>query len=137
MAPQKPKDYQSLKKIWYEKLAKSGFVDIEASTEGYQRVRGTRTDEFARQRSMHTWEAKQTYYYMATHFLNEHKFSNKMEQVIWEYHINGLSMRNIGKILSKLNYKQRSKSTVYRTVAKLRAIMKLMHPQIFPGKPNE
>lgn len=50
---------------------------------------------------MKSWEAKQEYYIMAEHFLNEYKFKSNFERIIWEYHTNGMSARNILKTLKK------------------------------------
>ncbi len=125
-----PTDYKSLKIIWYKKLADSGFVDIEADEETMKR-RGTRTEEFARPRSRRSWEAKQAYYRMATHFLNSYPFASKLDQIIWEYHVEGISIRNISKLLTKARYKHKGKTLVGKMLLRLVNTMKSLNPDVF------
>jgi hypothetical protein len=57
-------------------------------------------------------EAKSTYYRLAEHFLNDYKFPNQLQRIIWEYHSQGISLRDIVTILAKehgiLTYKDKT-----------------------------
>lgn len=68
-------------------------------------------------------QAIQEYYYLAFHFLNEYKFETDMERFIWEQHTDGVSYRNIGKMLASKGTKI-SKNTVNKIVNKLETLMK-------------
>lgn len=130
----KPTDYESLRKIWYKKLKAKGFDDIETASGA---LRGHST-EFSRPRA--EWQggglaAKAEYYRLADRLLNEYEFANKRDKIIWEYHTNGISVRDIAKILHKAKVKGTvNKDTVATTVQRLRDIMKSMY---IPKGPNE
>lgn len=69
-------------------------------------------------------EARQEYYYMATHFLTNYAFETKLDEVIWAYHVEGISERNIVKILNKVRKKKIYKLKVGNTIRRLELIMK-------------
>lgn len=140
------KEYDDLRKIWYAKLKNTKFVeapknkifeldqteetkfnDIEQS-DGNLKIWSSR---FRTPAAVRNWKTKSSYYYMANHFLTEHKFINKTEKLIWEYHANGASIRNIVKILkTKLTDKQSAKynrNDVWEIIKRLSNIMKKTH----------
>lgn len=115
-------DYKKLKKLWYQKLKTSGFEDAESS-EHHLKVWSS---QFARKKSVLSWEAKAAYYHMANAFLNAYKFESDLERIIWEYHSNAISVRNITKLLKKVQI-HTNRMTVWRTVNKLENKMKEMY----------
>lgn len=124
-------EYKKLQKKWYKKLKETksseypnGFNDIERNEDllkdwalkfGDDRRLGN-TSQITR-------DAKQQYYQLANQFLNEHAFDSNKEKTIWEYHSNGLSIRNIVKTLKKVRIRTH-KNAVHAIIAKLRKIMK-------------
>lgn len=133
-------EYDKLKKIWYKKLAKhkdkngEKFEDIEKNEYDFKkntslnRASGRNVSSSSRV----SQDAKRDYYIMAEHFLNEHEFESRIERIIWEYHANGLSVRNIVKILNKVNSKRAYGNKVYRDrvwkiINTLETLMKKMY----------
>lgn len=116
-------DFDKLKAKWYKKLEKSGFEDIESSEDRLKSYSNkfARKDEYMN--SVDTWETKAEYYYIAEYFLNTHKFNSKLEKSIWEYHANGISVRNIVNILKKVRI-ETNKIVVWDTINRLRKIMR-------------
>lgn len=119
----KKTDFKQLKKTWYERLAREGFKDIEADEYS---LKSPTSKFFGRKHGLvksGRWEARQQYYYMAEHFLNSYKFDKQLDEIIWEYHSLGLSMRNISRILMDTGVFKISRQTVLRTVKRIRSIM--------------
>jgi len=96
--PYKTKQFEELKKKWYKKLEKTGFEDIEQAD---GRLVGKHGEWFKYYHNPTLDLAKQDYFRHAGYFLYEHKFANDFERRIWELHVEGISIRNIAKILSK------------------------------------
>lgn len=119
----------ALTKKWYEKLRKEGFEDAERNeTELYkysQNAYRTYSKKDLDQAGT-SIAAKEEYYTMSEHFLNEHKFKNPMERYIWEQHTQGYGGR---KISAKLKAKKSkhltfsSKSHIDRIIAELEKVM--------------
>jgi SUMO ligase MMS21 Smc5/6 complex component len=121
-----------LLKEWYDKLADSGFEDIEQHE--YSTM-GNFTEPLGKLK-IHpdVWQAKADYYTMADCFLNENTFDNELDKVIWTYHVEGISIRNISKTLFEIGLaKTNNKSTVGAIVKRLETKMKLIY---LPSKPN-
>ena len=93
--------FNKLKAKWYKKLKASGFEDIELRHNNLK----NRESLFSDTRMISRFQAKQVYYQLATRFLNEYTFKNNRERIIWEYHANGISVRNIVKLLKKVRIK--------------------------------
>jgi len=128
------KEYQRLKKIWYAKLAATGFEDIEPNENTLKKWSYSFNRHYD---TADLIQAKADYYYEAGHFLNSHKFETEVERVIWEYHTNGLSIRNIIKILKKAKIRKKYKyprkgsrnydrNSVWEVLDRLRNIMRGM-----------
>lgn len=113
-------EFQELQDKWYGKLEKSGFQDIE-SDENHLKFYSS---QFAAQFRDGAWQAKAAYYQMASNFLEEYKFDTKRDRIIWEYHSNALSYRDIAKILNKLKTtRTASRTSVYNVLKRLRIKM--------------
>lgn len=107
-----------LQKLWYKKLKNEGFNDIEHGS-GFLDRSYTKSN-----RTPLEIEVIQHYYSLAHQLLNNHKFEDKIEQIIWEYHTEGLSAREIANILVQLGIKKKKHVTVHKTIKKLENIMK-------------
>lgn len=126
----KKSDFNKLKAKWYAKLAKSNFKDIEKNEYELIEPSSIFTRTKGRSESSLTevgWAAKRDYYNMATDFLAVHPFESKIDRIIWEYHANGLSCRDIAATLNKVRKKKTDKTSVWEIVHKLEVIMKKMY----------
>lgn len=141
MKPKKD-NLKLLQSKWYAKLSKKCLTcggEITVSKTGQKEckacddVPGTdiETDEdnlklwstrFFARHSHEQIQAKQAYYQMAENFLNEYKFETKRDQIIWEYHSNGISVRDIVKVLRKVRI-EIGRQTVWDAVNRLRKKM--------------
>lgn len=126
--PKSPKQsLKALQKEWYKKLKDDGFTDIENDEDHLKFYNSQFAAQFV-ERDSYVWEAKAEYYRMAEHFLHEYEFESELEKVIWEYHANALSYRDIAKVLKKLKLvKKTNRTTVYITVNKLKDKMFAMY----------
>lgn len=115
----KQKTLSQLKREWYAKLRKSGFEDIEQNESKLKRWSSSSFKYYPGQLA----QIKQEYYYMATHFLHDYKFETPLESAIWEYHANGISAREIAKILKKAKIKNMGRGNVWLILQKLRKAM--------------
>lgn len=124
----KQPSYRQLRDLWYKKLKEDGFEDIE--TKSGMLKGGSSTYEFTRERAYQQqggFEAKIAYYDMATKFLNEYKFTKRLDKIIWEYHVNAISVRNISKLLRAAKVSKIDYNTVCRRIQKYREIMKKLY----------
>ncbi len=124
--PPKPKKtpFEILRDKWYRKLAKkTDFVDIEQDEDNLKQwSRGV----FGRAHNrtyQGGWQARAEYYQLADRFLLEYKFETELQKVMWEYHSNGLTDREIARVLKKAKIKKASHVTVFNTLRKLKARM--------------
>lgn len=114
----KKEELEKTKKIWYKKLKDEGFEDIEP----HENTLKSWSYKFA-DRNVDEITAKQVYYRMANHFLNDHQFNSILEKVIWEYHANGIAVRDIASQLSKAKVTKTSYDTIWRIVGKIKKAM--------------
>lgn len=123
----KPSSLKELQDKWYKKLEKSGFQDIESDEDNLK----VWSSVFFARHSIEQIQAKQAYYQMATNFLEDNNFENKRDRIIWEYHANGISYRDISKVLKRVRIKL-SHTAVQNIVHKLQVAMYLMYktPQV-------
>lgn len=112
------KAFDKLKKLWYKKLEKSGFKDIEQDEDNLK----VWTIKLSTSQYKNGPE-KQTYYYMASQFLNTHEFKNHIDRIIWEYHCEGISYRNISKLLRKARVSKLTYNGIYLRIKNLSKIM--------------
>ena len=125
-----PEEFQQLKAEWYQKLKDSGFVDIE-SEEVLKKTPYTFPimAELGVDRSYTTrgnnvrFEAKQSYYRLAEHFLNSHNFESEKHRLIWEHHSKGVGYIESLRILREKGIRI-SRSSLHVTITKLANIMK-------------
>ena len=120
----KDKKFIKLNDEWRKKLKKSGFQDIEDEDENIDRG----SWDFRMKRVQRIYRTKSEYYYMATQFLNDYKFESVLEKTIWTYHAEGVSVRDIVKLLNELKLsKYKHWSSVHIILQKLEAKMYEMY----------
>lgn len=122
-------DYEKEKTKWYKKLEKSGFVDIELNE---KRLKTWSSNQFEFPRLMTSdggWKIKAEYYYMAAQFLNDYKFDTEIEKTIWTYHSEGLSVREISSILTKIKVKSipTQRTSIWKVIKRLKKSMYSMY----------
>ena len=116
------KDLAGLQKKWYAKLKKEGFDDIERN-ENDLKISSSRL--FIRHKyTKELWEAKQEYYRLAEHFLNEYPFPNEFERLVWEYHTNAISLADIADLLKKAKISKLKVGSIKAVVKRLSEAMK-------------
>lgn len=129
---------KELQKVWYQKLKDEGFKDIEQEGKngflkewsrkfripyGSQVAKGYTTEDKIRDN-----EVKETYYRLAGHFLYDYKFKTETLRNIWELHSEGVSYRNIAKILGPITKKLiLSKDNIRIFIQDLRKEMKELY----------
>lgn len=123
MSQNKSDDYDKLRAIWYQKLKDEGYNDIESDEDHLK----TWSTKFASKKSQADWQAKATYYSMASNFLNDYPFENDLERIIWEYHANAISVRDIAITLNKAGITKTNRTTVWQTIKRLEAKMKSLY----------
>lgn len=123
----KPKtEYEKLRDKWYSKLRKEElkkpeedrYVDIEQDPDtlkGYSSV-------FAYKHTHEEIVEKQRYNDMVNAFLEQYKFDSTRDRVVWEYHTNGISARDITLLLKKVKIKT-NKTTINQVINRLKVKM--------------
>ena len=122
------KDFKDLQAKWDAKLKKEGFKDIEQREDGLLKSWSSRPFTSKRNGSYYEdkieyYKAKEEYFRKATHFLNDHKFKNKKESIIWEMHSNGASLDKITAFLISKHFRI-NRIAVFRVVKKLAKMMR-------------
>lgn len=85
-----------------------------------------RSTEFSRDRATYQYgglEAKGEYNRLANFFLQEHEFASRLEKTIWEYHVNGLSIRNISTVLKKAKVRVTNRDFIHQIIKRLKQQM--------------
>jgi hypothetical protein len=112
----KSKKFLLLQEKWYRKLRESGWVDIEKnnflinyhsmklSRECTYNSRANRGEVSRATRAYQ--ESRRQYYRIAAQFLYSHKFQHPLHKRIWQLHVNGVSQRDIAKIIPELTLKK-------------------------------
>jgi hypothetical protein len=133
MSQPKKLNYEKLKEKWYAKLKKEGFEDIESDENNLKVYASTLFNKHKSAIQNGGWQAKASYYSMAERFLNEYVFDTNLDKVIWEYHTNAISVRNIVHLLKKVKVAMK-KDTVWNTVKRLEIEMKKAYLEGYNGK---
>lgn len=119
MKKRQTNNYTQLRKIWYAKLAKSGFEDIEQDENNLKEW----SSRIINKQYIDPLQTDAEYYYLATNFLNTYGFESERERIIWEYHANAISCRDIAKLLRKVRIKT-TKTAVWLVIKRLRSVMR-------------
>lgn len=112
-------DFKKLQEKWYKKLEKSGFHDIESDEDNLK----VWSSIFAAKHTKEVLQAKISYYQMASSFLEEYKFSSNVDKIIWEYHTNGIGVRDIAATLNKTKILKTNRTDVWKIIKRLKHTM--------------
>ena len=123
MKARKKTNFKLEQEKWYKKLKESGFKDIEHA-DGSLNVTNPRSFHF---KDEDLRQSVQDYYCMAYHFLNAYKFISELDKVMWEYHTEGLSIRNIVKTLNKAGFDKVNRTSVWKCIRRLENTMKELY----------
>lgn len=122
------KEFKRLEKLWYKKLEKSGFEDLERGSGSQDKpLRSVSADEFNLflNRTQHGgFHFKQEYYRIAGHFLHDNRFESKFDKKVWSLHAQGISIRKIVKILKLekiATYRKEVDETIRRLANKMKS----------------
>lgn len=117
-SPFRAKSFLELKKQWYQRLEEEGFEDIERAEHALKLYH---SDYFAdsRRNDSSVIEAKETYYRVAGQFLNDHKFKNKWERMVWAMHAEGKGIREIAASIKRPGLKDKIHITLNRLEAQM------------------
>ncbi len=114
-----PKDLKDLQAEWYAKAKEAGFKDIESQLTD-------RLSSSINQRLNPLWEVKQEYYRKAGWFVYEYQFADEFDRIVWTYHAEGISVRNIVDLLKKAGLDKKRpvyRGRVWLTINRLRKKM--------------
>lgn len=121
------KQFEKLRQKWYSKLKKDGFDDIEDSSGN---IKNLHKSKFLPSKHKGTSyegiklrnDAKQEYYRFAEQFLHDYPFDTKLEQLIWQYHSEGIGYRHIPAELKKHRFTM-GHDSVRKKIDELKKIM--------------
>ncbi len=122
MSPRNPssnKEFKQLQAVWYKRLKKEGFDDIE---EPSGHLRQQHHYRYALRYGVSGFASKEEYYRLAGQFLFEHVFADAREKMIWTLHAEGLPVDAMLKKLKSAKYKI-SRPHVYRIIKALATTM--------------
>lgn len=109
----KAKVLKELQTVWYKRLAKEGFKDIEKSENALHLYESSYFAD-PRRTAPEVVAAKQTYYQIAGHFLYEHPFKNAFDRKVWGMHAEGMDIRSIAAALKRPGFKDKVMLTIHR-----------------------
>ena len=117
----KSNDFKKLQQKWYQKLARSGFEDIEDTNSERELLHTWDSLYFLSRYEVDQFHAKERYYQLANQFLEEHEFDTSWAKGIWACHCDGMSGREIIRVRGIR--KRKSKDKVFSTIRMLEEIM--------------
>ena len=126
---QQPDDYEKLRALWYKKLEASGFEDIEQSDGNLKVWAG----KFKSRRFQELMVNNEHYYQLVNQFLNDYQFASTRDKIIWTYHAEGLSVRDIATTLNKIKATKTNRQTVWVIIKRLEGAMKKMYVSDYSG----
>lgn len=118
-----PQNFKTLQKLWYKKLRDAGFEDIEDTNSPKEFLKTWHSSYFISRYTAESYERKETYYRLCSHFLWDYAFESNLEREIWRLHSEGMSLRDIAKSLRSKRIKL-NKDNVNKIIVKLVRIMR-------------
>ncbi len=115
----KTKEFKQLESEWRNKLKDSGFEDIEDADGNIARG----SWDYRTKKVINSYKTKVDYYYMATQFLNDYNFETPLDKAVWAYHIEGIGVRDIAKLLQDLKMTTLKRMSISYTIIRLRKQM--------------
>lgn len=125
--------FDDLRDEWYKKLKEDGFTDVESVDE--KLIGRWSTSNFTRVRTRVNMEQTLEYYNIAGHFLFDYKFEDEFDKQVWQYHTEGMTVREISEILTQTTPIGAKKSNIGKIIKRLSGVMKQMY--ITTKAPNE
>lgn len=114
------KKFKELNAEWAQKLADSGFSEIEHDEETLTAY----STRFLKHPS-YVWELKSAYYSLCESFAQNYQFESEYEQNVWAYHTEGLGSRAIAKLYFKVGLRKNTDHTlISKLINRLERIMK-------------
>lgn len=110
-------ELSKLQDVWYAKLEKAGFDDIEQRDGNLKQWACSAFG--SRHSNKHLFNSKSKYYELAGQFLHENQFETEREKIIWELHSEGVGMTGIAQEIKRRRYKVKSRSSVHAIIQKL------------------
>lgn len=104
---------RELEALWYKKLAKEGFSEIEDTQSEARLLVSWHSFKYQDMDAIKI-QSIRLYYEEASHILETYCFENKTQRLIWELHAAGLTEREIGTRIRK--YK---KSMIHNVISKI------------------
>jgi len=117
----KPKDqsYKKLEQLWYDKLKKEGFQDIENTKTDERLLKEWDFNFFRNQFNLIQYESTLGYYDQAKEILVSESFKSEIHKKVWELHCEGLSERSIA-----VRVKEYKKSMIHYIIANIASKIK-------------
>ena len=112
------KNFKELQKKWYKKLKDAGFHDVEQESWYMDRLAPSKSYENAVER----FNSREEYYRLAGQFLHSYKFESNLDKLVWTYHSDGLSVREIAKQLGQHRIRL-TRNPVHQIIKRLANIM--------------
>ena len=112
------KQFKALQQKWYKKLEKSGFEDIEQTSDDRGFLKQNHNSYFKTRHTPLSFQNTQEYFLQCSHFLLEHDFNTEQARAIWKLHSEGYSRREIAKML-----KIKWWVTVHRVIVDIEKVM--------------
>ncbi len=117
--PKQKDNYEALRRLWYRKLADSGFEDTEdldgnlKTWIGHSRLPIEDTMQPITSETSYTskvWKESQAEYYrLASQYLHDKYFPSEVHKLIWKLHAKGFTFRQIaqrtGMTKNKIQYR--------------------------------
>jgi len=116
--------YNQLRELWYAKLKKAGFQDIE-DDKGY--LLKYHSYKFADKSFDHTpeqMEIVQAYYSQAGELLEVFAWKDKTHKRIWELHTEGKTLKEISTALKTGRFRKLAKSQIDRVIKQYQQYIK-------------
>lgn len=118
----KSKSFKKLQSIWYRKLKRSGFNDIEQDEiylKQYAGIREPNIDENSGIPANNIGNTrKYNYYRNCREHLGNHEFKTKWDRRVFEMHSEGVGIREIAKKLK--TYRRRVHEAIQRMVKEMK-----------------
>lgn len=119
----KKQQLKALQREWYDKLKETGFDDIEDTNSPREMLKTWHSRCFLNKNEVET-SAKAEYYTNAQQVLYSYKFRTMADQMLWEYHANGLSIREIAAA-TRDSPAPMHRSSVFRALKRIIKALKL------------
>jgi len=113
MLPSKRPSKQEID-VWYDKLAKSGFEDIEERHSPREMLKQWHSHSFRSSGTPDQFVAKQEHYLSALHVLRNYKFATKLDRQVWACYAYGKSIRKTERLIGV------KRDVVHRTLTRLK-----------------